>query len=137
MQRRPMRRGDRGAEAVEFALIVPVLLALVAALIAFAFLLMSQITITQAAREGARFAAICNTDTSCLGSGWANVKSDVTSHAPGITIDPADIVVSDCTAPGATNATVTITYRRAVTILFGPDLGSLTLKARSSTPCSG
>ena len=49
---------DRGATAVEFALVLPLLLLLVFGIIDFGRALNAQITLTQAAREGARLEAL-------------------------------------------------------------------------------
>ena len=49
---------DRGATAVEFALLLPLLLLIVFGIIDFGRALNAQITLTQAAREGARLAAL-------------------------------------------------------------------------------
>jgi Flp pilus assembly protein TadG len=51
-------RSDRGAAAVEFALLLPLLLVLVFGIIDFGRALNAQITLTQAAREGARLASL-------------------------------------------------------------------------------
>ena len=51
-------RADRGAAAVEFALVLPVLLLVLFGLIDFGRALNAQITLTQAAREGVRLAAL-------------------------------------------------------------------------------
>lgn len=53
---------DRGAAAVEFALVLPLLLLLIFGLIDFGRALNEQIVLTQAAREGARVAALGGTD---------------------------------------------------------------------------
>jgi Flp pilus assembly protein TadG len=59
---KPVRRGsarsDRGATAVEFALLLPLLVLIVFGMIDFGRAINAQITITQAAREGARVLAI-------------------------------------------------------------------------------
>ena len=57
---RPLRRGLRGQSLVEFALILPVLLILVFGIIDFGMGLRSYISLTNATREGARFAAVGN-----------------------------------------------------------------------------
>jgi Flp pilus assembly protein TadG len=49
---------DRGAAAVEFALLLPVVLLMVFGVIDFGRALNAQITLTQAAREGARLDAL-------------------------------------------------------------------------------
>jgi Flp pilus assembly protein TadG len=130
------RRDDAGAEAVEFAIIVPVLLALLTGIITFGFAFTAQVSITQAAREGARYAAICDQDATCL----ANVNSK-TAAAAGVTIPASQITVNPC--PAVTNppdpqrsASVTITYISGVGIPPFAQYG-LTLTGKSSTPCGG
>lgn len=49
---------DRGAAAVEFALLLPLVLVLVLGIIDFGGMLHARVTLTQAAREGARVAAL-------------------------------------------------------------------------------
>jgi Flp pilus assembly protein TadG len=51
------RRGERGAAAVEFALVVPLLLMLVFGIISYGYMLSFRQTLSQAASEGARAAA--------------------------------------------------------------------------------
>ncbi len=61
MDRRASRRRharDRGAAAVEFALLFPLLMLIVFGTIDFGRALNAQITLTQAAREGARLDAL-------------------------------------------------------------------------------
>src|SRR5262245_38889036 len=53
-------RRDHGAAAVEMALLLPLLLLLVFGIIDFGRMLNAQITVTEAAREGARAAVIEN-----------------------------------------------------------------------------
>jgi hypothetical protein len=52
------RRTDRGAAAVETALLLPVLLLIIFGIIDFGRLLNAQITLTEAGREGARAVAL-------------------------------------------------------------------------------
>ncbi len=54
----PNARRDRGAAAVEFVLVLPVLLLLVFGIVDFGRMLNAQIVVTEAAREGARAAAL-------------------------------------------------------------------------------
>lgn len=49
---------ERGAAAVEFALVVPLLLIMLFAIIDFGWVLTQQLSVTAAAREGARYLAI-------------------------------------------------------------------------------
>jgi len=50
--------GEKGQSAVEFALVLPLLLVLLLGIIEFGWFLNAKITITGAAREGARYLAI-------------------------------------------------------------------------------
>ena len=88
MSRRMVRkaRRDRGAAAVEFALLLPVLLLLVFGIIDFGRALNAQITLTQAAREGARLAAL----------GQSNVVSGTQAAATGLS--PVTVTVTSCPA---------------------------------------
>jgi Flp pilus assembly protein TadG len=54
---------ERGSVAVEFALLVPVLFLILFGIINFGVLMYNQAVITNAAREGARWAAIHTTTT--------------------------------------------------------------------------
>lgn len=58
--------GERGAAALEFALIVPVLLLLVLGIIEFGFMFQAQLALTHAAREGARMASVGKFDTAVV-----------------------------------------------------------------------
>ena len=51
-------KSERGQAMVEFALVLPVLLALLCGIIDFGWLYYNQITLNNAAREGARYAVI-------------------------------------------------------------------------------
>ena len=55
---RRMLKHEKGASFVEFAIILPVLLALVVGIIEFGWIFNGYITLTGAAREGARLAVI-------------------------------------------------------------------------------
>src|SRR5579859_3032399 len=103
MRRRPARSAirDRGAAAVEFALLLPLLLLLIFGIIDFGRALNAQITLTQAAREGARLAALGQPSvasrTQAAATGLNQVAVTVTSCAPGA-------------GPGA-NADVQVSYQ--------------------------
>ena len=125
---------DRGAAAVEFALVFPLLLLIVFGIIDFGRALNAQITLTQAAREGARLAAV----------GQPNVASRTQAAAVGLS--PVSVTVTGCptgAGPGA-DAVVTATYSfsfvtpvGAIAGLFGGSgLGSpVTLTAQGVMPC--
>jgi Flp pilus assembly protein TadG len=125
---------ERGAAAVEFALLLPVLLLLVFGIIDFGRALNAQITLTQAAREGARLAAL----------GQPDVVNRTQAAASGLS--PVTVTVTACpdgAGPGA-DASVTTSYPfsfatpiGAIAGMFGSTgLGSpITLTAQGVMPC--
>jgi len=136
MNRRRFLKRDGGAAAVEFALLLPLLLLLVFGIIDFGRALNAQITITQAAREGARLEAL----------NQPNVISRTQAAAIGLS-GVGVTIVSACT-PGVgstANADVRVTYTfsfvtpiGAIAKIFnsGSKLGSaLSLHAEGVMPC--
>jgi Flp pilus assembly protein TadG len=121
------RRGrDRGSQVVEFAILVPVLLVIVTGLVYFGLFFWSQSTLQQAAREGARYVAICNTDSVCVSGTATKVKNNTPGWLGGTNVT----VVSNCLS-GSGQATVKVSYKWDI-------LGfSATATGEASTPCGG
>jgi Flp pilus assembly protein TadG len=97
------KAADRGSVAVEFALVVPVLLLIVFGIIDFGRALNAQIALTGAAREGVRLAA--------LGYSDAAIQARVAAAAPDLS-GISTTVVAACppgAGPGA-NAQVDVSY---------------------------
>ena len=84
-----LRRGDAGAAAVEFALIVPILLILVFGIIDFGLAMYSQTMVGNAAREGVRTASLEGTQL--------NAEFAVSQALTGI-IGTKPLVVTDPSA---------------------------------------
>ncbi len=126
------KQRDRGAAAVEFALLVPLLLLLVVGIAEFGRAYHLQTTISGAAREGVRVMALHN-DT-------ASAKATVKAYAPELQLTSKQITVtpSTCVSSAATptaTATVTVTYpMHFVTGLLGADL---TLTGKGTMRCHG
>lgn len=90
---------------VEFALVLPLMLLVIGGVVDFGRMLFTEVTLTNAAREGAR-AAVVSTATA------DNIRDRARAAAPGMT--PAITVAASpggtpCATPGG-NATVTVSY---------------------------
>ena len=93
-------RNERGATAVEFAFIVPLLLVLVIGIIEFGHAFQVQGTLSAAAREGVRAMALRNDPADAR----AVVRTAASSLHPAIT--DAQIVITPATCPQGTGSTL-------------------------------
>jgi len=94
---------DRGATAVEFALVLPLLLLLVCGIIDFGRALNAQITLTQAAREGARLEAL----------GYSNAAIQTRTAAAAPSLGGVNVTIAQTCTPGAgptADAQVNVSY---------------------------
>jgi len=96
MRRRPAASDsrDRGSVAVEFALLLPVLLLIIFGVIDFGRMINVQITLTQAAREGARLASL-GYSTSAV---QARAQSAATDLSP-VTVTVGNVPGVPATSP--------------------------------------
>jgi len=131
---------DRGAAAVEFAIISIPLFLLLFGIIQFGFTFYSQIMISQAAREGSRLISLdiaTATPGTCDSSCITNAEDKMTSYAgPLVTLTGTSFSPAPTTCPaGSTQssaATVTISYKVTIALLF-----PLTITGNASMPCGG
>jgi Flp pilus assembly protein TadG len=102
------RRADRGAAAVELALVLPLVLLLVCGIVDFGRILNMQITLSGAAREGARWVAL----------GQGNPTTRVTLAVAGTMPAPA-VAWTACPAnpPPSSTANTTVTVTRTYSML--------------------
>jgi Flp pilus assembly protein TadG len=147
----PVRRGsansDRGAAAVEFALLLPLLVLLIFGMIDFGRAINAQITITQAAREGARVLALPGGTT--VGSDGNQAYQDraiaagtgLGLTASNVTDLPDNSVPPETGCPAGSGSTgddavVQVTYKftflTPVGSIFGP---TKMLTAQGVMPC--
>jgi len=126
-------REQRGASAVEFALILPLLIVLVIGIAEFGRAFQVQCTLSAAAREGVRTMALQDDQVQAK----AMVRSVASSLAPAITDRQIAISPPSCPAtyvPGA-SVRVTITYRMPfLTGFFG---SGVDLTGTGVMRCSG
>ncbi|PVZ60967.1 TadE/TadG family type IV pilus assembly protein [Arthrobacter sp. H-02-3] len=106
---------ERGAAAVEFALLAPVLIMLLLGIMEFGRAYNVQISLSSAAREGVRVMAIGNDATAARTA----AKNAVTALKPALT--DANITVSPATCTTGAQVTFTISYTLAtMTGIAGP-----------------
>ena len=109
-RQRPKSTRETGAAAVEFALILPILLVLVLGIAEMGRAFNIQVSLSEAAREAARYAAIHNAE-----SGYTHTSAQAVgiAAAPSVGLSASNVGVafstgSTCTTSG--NAVVTVTY---------------------------
>lgn len=120
-------RRDRGAAAVEFALVAPVLLALVGGIVEFSHAYNLQISVTQAAREAAREMAISDDQSAAAVAAAAG--------APGLNTGSFTYAFVPGACSDGETMTVTITYPAStLTGIFG---STVTLTGVGAMRCGG
>jgi len=125
---------DRGAAAVELALVLPLLLLVLFGIIDFGRMLHAQIKLTEAAREGAR--------ASALGQSNSSVQARVTESTSGLT--GVTSTVTPCTTTTGDAQVITsysyefVTPLGAIVAMFGGALDeTFTLTGKGIMPCAG
>lgn len=126
---------DRGATAVEFALLLPLLLLIVMGIIDFGRMLNAQQTLTQAAREGARLVALAQPNVASRTQAAATGLSPV-----GVSIESACPVGAGPGINGAVQTSFTFQFTPGLGYLVGffggtGLSGQTTLSARGVMPC--
>jgi Flp pilus assembly protein TadG len=107
-------RSERGQTAVEFALIAPMLIVLLLGVVQFGIAFNQYLTITDAARAGARKAIVLRFS----GGSVDDVKDAVRAAAPGL--DPLKLKIDVVAAPDWTSGsdvTVTVKYPYSIGLL--------------------
>ena len=124
---------ERGAAAVEFGLILPVLLMLVGAVIDFGNMYRQQIQLTNAARDGVRQVSV-NSST-----GWtqAQIQSRIVTAASPLSVSSTATAWYCSTSGSTVTVTVTPTTAYNYTVLrFIPGLPRPVLKGTASMTCA-
>ncbi|MDQ4213403.1 pilus assembly protein [Microbacterium capsulatum] len=100
-------REDRGVAAVEFAILLPVLILLMLGIFEFGRLFNEQVTVTNAAREAARVMAIAD-DPSAAAA--AAVHAAAPSLNPGLTSGEVSLNITSCKSNPGKSVVATVTY---------------------------
>jgi Flp pilus assembly protein TadG len=139
VRHRLRRRRERGAAAVEFALVVPALVMIMFAIMEFGYAFFIQSSVAGAARVGVRSYSI----------NWAtpNSSSTAVALAKSAAPDPTKVVNATFSVGGVAGATCTpgaqttlvLTYQyHSLTGLLDGVLGSnITLTGKASMACGG
>jgi Flp pilus assembly protein TadG len=120
------QKAERGAVAVELALVAPILLLIIVGIVEFAYFFNLQISVTQAAREAARTMAVTNDSGKAKAAGVAG--------APSIQLAPGNVSLSGACSSGAT-VTATVTY--SAPTLTGFFVPSLNVSGKGAMRCGG
>ena len=124
---------ERGAVAVEFALLAPALIMILLGIMEFGRAYNVQASLTNAAREGARSMAI-NNDQDTARTATKNAASHLT---PALSADDIDFSALNCTVDpdtGPSQMTVTISYNLStMTGIAGP----FAMTGRGTMLCGG
>jgi len=116
---------QKGAVAIEFAFILPVLVLLLFGIVEFSLLLFNKQILTNASREGARAGIVANTTVEQIGDVvTAYCAGNLISFGSGTGVNPTALV-----SGGYLTVTVTYPYDFLVLASFG--FGPVTLTART------
>jgi Flp pilus assembly protein TadG len=128
------RKNETGAAAVEFALILPVLLLILIGVIEFSLAFNAQLSLNQAAREGARYMAIHNN---------TGAAATAASNAAG-RLAPSTVTTTFAVSGGGTacsagkQVTATTSYTlTTVTGFLDAFTGTIVLTGKGTMQCGG
>lgn len=128
------RRTERGAAAVEFAMVFPLVIMLLITIIEFSRLWNIQATLSDGARVSSRYAAVHHEDPDVIATATAQAEA-----IPGL-VDwsAASIAISiDCEVAEVATSEISISPG-SITGWFADALGTpITLSATGKMPCGG
>jgi Flp pilus assembly protein TadG len=126
-------RSERGASAVEFAFIVPLLILLAVGIAEFGRAFQVQGTLSAAAREGVRAMALQNDQAAAR----TMVRSVAASLNPGITDGEITITPASCPVTYTSGASVSLTIRYRLPLLSDLFGAGLDMQASGTMRCNG
>lgn len=116
--------GDRGVTAVEFAIILPLLLMLVFGIVEFGRAYQARLTVTHAAREGVRVLAVTEDQTA----------AEDAARAAATGLKATDVTVSSTPCAGGLPAEMIVTYPVVIDIP-GTGTHNFTMTGRAVMTC--
>lgn len=135
---RRLVRSESGAELIEFALTLPLLLLIVIGIIEFGFIFREYEVVTNAAREGARIAILPSYADADVVARVEDYLETAGLDLDDADVDPGDAVPTDIGGVCVSLVPVTVEYSHdvpflsAITQYFGSTIGTITLRATSS-----
>lgn len=117
---------ERGAAAVEFALVAPILLAILLGTIEFGRAYNIQISLTHAAREAARYMAVHKD--------WEDAATEGVGAAPSVDLDPSHFTTSTENCAKGSGVLVTVAYDLKTITGVG---GDMKLTGKATMRCGG
>ncbi len=128
---------DRGAAAVEFALVLPLLLVVVFGLVDFGRAYSMQISLTQAAREGVRVAALGGSAADAT-TRTTNAAAPVNGITVGVTTCPAVVTpTSDAQVIASRTYNYITPIQPLFTLMGQPGLAAPVITGRGRMRCNG
>ncbi len=121
-------RAQRGQAMVEFAIVAPILLLILMGIMQLGVVYNNWVTLTDAARAGARKAAVCR--TGCTPDATTATVTAVKNSAADLNMASLGVTVTSTWAQGA-DATVTATYPWSINVM-GVVVGSGTMTATTT-----
>lgn len=122
------QKKESGQAMVEFALILPIFIFILFGVIEFGWIFSNQISVTSAAREGAREGIICASESDFT----SRVKSKVQSSAPNLDASSLSVTVTKTGASGNDDVVVSLDYVVSPLTPLGNLLWGSTFHAKSS-----
>lgn len=114
---------------MEFALVLPVLLLLVLGMLEFSRAYNAQISLTNAAREGARVMAIHDNTTTA--------KNAAVAAAPSISLTASQVSVTPSSCSANPGATVKVTINYSLSLMTGLFGAALPMSSVGAMVCGG
>lgn len=118
---------DRGAAAVEFALVLPILVLIICGIVDFGRAYNANLALTHAAREAARIWA--------LGGTAAETSTAATTAAVGLTV--TSVTTTTCAFGNPTTVTVTADFSFITPLIQNLSPGLSTLSSNGVMRCGG
>jgi len=117
---RDLHRSESGASAVEFALVLPVLMMILFGIIEFGIALYQQSILTNASREGARLGIVQSVPAITTGQ----INATIDTYLTGAGITPGN-VSRTIVAGGVTGSPVRVTLTLPYTFVTLPGFGAM------------